>query len=105
VVTASSAYEALQALDVGGPFEVIISDIGMPEVDGYTFLRRVRSRAAGADVPAIALTAYARAEDAEGARRAGFQEHLAKPVDQDRLIEAVRTWSQVRTAVPADAVN
>jgi PAS domain S-box-containing protein len=90
VTTATSAREALEA---GEAFEIIISDIGMPEMDGYTFIRRIRSRSSGANVPAIALTAYARAEDAERAMRAGYQEHLAKPVDQRRLLEAVKTWS------------
>ncbi len=90
VTTASSAREALEA---GGAFEIIISDIGMPEMDGYTFIRSVRSRADSAHVPAIALTAYARAEDAERAKCAGYQEHLAKPVDEGQLLRAVKTWS------------
>jgi CheY-like chemotaxis protein len=90
VTTVTSASEAL---DARGPFDVIISDIGMPEVDGYTFMRRLRSRDADARVPAIALTAYARVEDAERALRAGFQQHLAKPVDAHRLLEIVETWA------------
>ena len=65
----------------------------MPEVDGYTFMRRLRSRDADARVPAIALTAYARVEDAERALRAGFQQHLAKPVDAPKLLEIVDTWA------------
>ena len=90
VTTVTSAREAL---DARGPFDVIISDIGMPEVDGYTFMRRLRSRDADAPVPAIALTAYARVEDAERALRAGFQQHLAKPVDASKLLEIVDTWA------------
>jgi signal transduction histidine kinase/DNA-binding response OmpR family regulator len=90
VTTVSSATEAL---DARGPFDVIISDIGMPEVDGYTFMRRLRSQDAEARVPAIALTAYARVEDAERALRAGFQQHLAKPVDAYKLLEIVDTWA------------
>jgi PAS domain S-box-containing protein len=96
VTTAHSAGAALEALELRGPFEIIVSDIGMPEMDGYALMRRVRARAIGADVPAIALTAYARAEDAELARRAGYQEHLTKPVDHAQLLAAVRTWSQSR---------
>jgi PAS domain S-box-containing protein len=93
VTPATSARGAFEALDDKGPFEVIVSDIGMPEIDGYSFLRSVRARPEGAEIPAIALTAYARSEDAELARRAGFQEHLVKPVDEGRLVEAIRTWS------------
>jgi PAS domain S-box-containing protein len=89
----TSAPDAL-ALESIGSCDVIISDIGMPQTDGYAFIRRVRARdgARGA-VPAIALTAYARPEDAERAVRAGFQQHLAKPVDADELVEAVRRWT------------
>ena len=90
VTTVTSARDAL---DAHGPFDVIISDIGMPEVDGYTFMRRLRSRDADARVPAIALTAYARVEDAERALRAGFQQHLAKPVDAYKLLEIVDSWA------------
>jgi len=96
VVQARSAREALAALDSAGPFTVVLSDIGMPDMDGYAFMRHIRSRDSGADVPAIALTAYARPQDSDLARRAGYQEHLAKPVDQARLLEAVKMWSQVR---------
>jgi two-component system, chemotaxis family, CheB/CheR fusion protein len=95
VTAVNSAREALAA---PGPFDVILSDIGMPEMDGYTFVRHVRSRDIGADIPAIALTAYARAEDAERALRAGYQEHFAKPADAGRLLEAVRAWSRGRSA-------
>jgi CheY-like chemotaxis protein len=71
----------------------------MPEMDGYAFIRRIRSREAGAMVPAVALTAYARIEDADRAIRAGYQEHLAKPVDASKLLEAVRTWTSARPGV------
>ena len=62
-------------------FDLIISDIGMPEMDGYMFMRRLRATVSASDVPAIALTAYARAEDAAVALNAGYQEHMTKPVD------------------------
>jgi CheY-like chemotaxis protein/anti-sigma regulatory factor (Ser/Thr protein kinase) len=93
VTMARSAREAFDAIDDLGPFELIVSDIGMPEMDGYAFIRHVRSSPC-ADVPAIALTAYARAADAALALRAGFQEHLVKPVDEGRLLRAVQTWSR-----------
>ncbi len=94
VTTTTSAREALDALETHGPFEIIVSDIGMPEMDGYSFMRSIRSRPSSAHLPAIALTAYARSEDAELATRAGYQEHLAKPVDESRLVHAVKTLSQ-----------
>jgi signal transduction histidine kinase/DNA-binding response OmpR family regulator len=90
VTTAASAREGL---DAPGPFDIILSDIGMPEMDGYDFLRRIRGQSAGASTPALALTAYARAEDAEHARRGGYQQHIAKPVDSVALVEAVRRWT------------
>lgn len=98
VTAVASAPEAFEALHAHGPFEIILSDIGMPEADGYSLMRSLR--ASGANVPAIALTAYARTEDAQRAKSAGFQAHLAKPVDTGRLIEAVRTWSSQTVAGP-----
>ncbi len=91
---ASSAREALAAMDAGGAFELVISDVGMPEMDGYGFMRRVRARSSGAELPAIALTAYARVTDTALALDAGFQEHLVKPVDSDKLVRAVKTWAR-----------
>jgi CheY-like chemotaxis protein len=64
VTAAANAHDALEARD---PFDVILSDIAMPEMDGFAFLRRMRSRATATDIPAIALTAYARQEDVERA--------------------------------------
>jgi CheY-like chemotaxis protein len=101
VTVADSAEAALASINAGGMFELIISDIGMPEVDGYGFIRRVRAIDSTADVPAIALTAYARAIDVEAARRAGFQQHLAKPVDEEQLINAVRAWARPSVASAA----
>jgi CheY-like chemotaxis protein/nitrogen-specific signal transduction histidine kinase len=92
VVVAGGASEALE---VQGPYDIIISDIGMPEIDGYTLIRLLRARETGANVPGVALTAYARAEDAAQAIRAGFQEHVAKPIEADRLVEVVRRWTRV----------
>jgi PAS domain S-box-containing protein len=95
VTTATSARGALDAIGAGDiAFDLIISDIGMPEMDGYSFISSVRSSESAAEVPAIALTAYGRASDAVLAKRAGFQEHLVKPVDQRRLVAAVKTWSR-----------
>jgi CheY-like chemotaxis protein len=75
-----------------GPPDVLISDIRMPEEDSYSLMRSLRG--AGIATPSIALTAYARHEDADEARAAGFQVHLPKHVDAGRLIDAVATLLQ-----------
>jgi CheY-like chemotaxis protein len=71
----------------------VISDIGMPERDGYDLIRSIRglSDAAGGKTPAAALTALARAEDRKRAMLAGFQSHISKPVDASELIAVVAT--------------
>jgi CheY-like chemotaxis protein len=86
VTTAESASAALEALGRSRP-DVLISDIGMPEEDGYSLIRKVRSREAssGERIPAIALTAYARAEDRVRALSAGFQVHVPKPIEPVEL--------------------
>jgi PAS domain S-box-containing protein len=90
----TAVHSAREALEAEGPFDVIVSDIGMPEMDGYSLVRHIRSREHGGAVPAVALTAYARAEDSDLARRSGFQEHLAKPVKPADLVEAVARWKR-----------
>jgi signal transduction histidine kinase/ActR/RegA family two-component response regulator len=87
VTTAMSAPEALEAAS-GATFDVVISDIGMPEMNGYAFMKLFRSRYSST-VPAIALTAYATGADVERARRAGYQRHIAKPTDYGQLVDAV----------------
>ncbi|MFM9436737.1 signal transduction histidine kinase/ActR/RegA family two-component response regulator [Janthinobacterium sp. CG_23.3] len=90
VVTAASAADTLALLERERP-HVLISDIGMPDVDGYELLRRVRALGAerGGKVPAIALTAFARSEDRTRALRAGYLAHVAKPVEPGELIATV----------------
>lgn len=90
VVSAGSATDALIAMDRFQP-DVLLSDIAMPEQDGYSLLAQVRSLRLedGAEVPAIALTAFARPEDRARALAAGFQAHLAKPVEQRELLAAI----------------
>jgi signal transduction histidine kinase/ActR/RegA family two-component response regulator len=94
VTTAASAQEALQAFDESVP-DVIVSDIGMPGEDGYSLMRRIRSRpdAAGGKVPAIALTAYASATDKERALAAGYQVHVSKPFEPDNVVRLVADLS------------
>jgi len=90
VACASSAAEALGLLAESRP-DVLVSDIGMPDVNGYSLIRRVRRLPGerGGRTPAIALTAYARTEDGERAFAAGFQAHVTKPVDLGRLTALV----------------
>ena len=93
VTTAASAAEAETALALS-QHDVIVSDIGLPDRDGYEFLRGLRSReAAGATpvrpIPAVALTGYAGAEERRRAHEAGFQGHLAKPVTLTELAAVI----------------
>lgn len=89
VETFGSAAEALSEIDVWKP-QVIVSDIGMPQQDGYTFMRKVRGLGVEAhSTPAIALTAYARAEDRMRALAAGFQMHVPKPVEASELVMVI----------------
>ncbi|MEG3845031.1 ATP-binding protein, partial [Microcoleus sp. herbarium14] len=90
VRAASSAAEAFELASEFVP-DVLVSDIGMPEEDGYSLLLRLRSlkTPSGENLRAIALTAYARDEDRDRALKAGFDRHLAKPVLPDLLVEAI----------------
>ncbi|HEY2294591.1 MAG TPA: response regulator [Thermoanaerobaculia bacterium] len=99
VAAYGSAAEALAALDRAVP-DVLLSDIGMPVQDGYDLIHKLRARGPGrgGDVPAAALTAYARAEDRLRALEAGYQTHLAKPVDPSELISTVARLAGRRVA-------
>jgi CheY-like chemotaxis protein len=90
VVTVNSAQEALDALKVMRP-QLLISDIGMPGEDGYELIKQVRALSAeqGGKILAIALTAYARAEDRLRALRSGYQMHVAKPVELTELVAVI----------------
>jgi hypothetical protein len=90
VKTAARAREALDTLEGWTP-DVLVSDIGMPGEDGYAFIGEVRRREAdsGGRLPAVALTAYASVEDRRRAISAGFQTHLAKPLDPAEMVAAV----------------
>jgi CheY-like chemotaxis protein/nitrogen-specific signal transduction histidine kinase len=90
VTTASSAAEALELLKRTTP-HVIISDIGMPTEDGFEFIRKVRQLPPeqGGKIPAVALTAYARAEDRLRVLRSGYQMHVSKPVELAELVAIV----------------
>ena len=94
---AASAAEALAALNQWPP-DVLICDIGMPEEDGYSLIRKVRAREAsrGGRIPALALTAWGRAEDRQRALAAGFHTHLAKPAHPEELARVVAGLSHGR---------
>ena len=90
VKVVASAREAIEEIERLRP-DVLVSDIGMPEEDGYSLMRRVRALPAGrgGQIPAAALTAYAGADDRKRALLAGFQAHIPKPVDPTELVAAV----------------
>lgn len=92
VTAVASAREAFSTLTANpGGYDVLLSDIGMPGEDGYQLIRQVRalSEAAGGQIPAAAITAYARDEERQEAVKAGFQMHLAKPVEINQLLLAI----------------
>ena len=96
-----SVDEALVVLEQTKP-DILISDIGMSEQDGYTLIRKLRSLEPekGGRIPAIALTAYTREEDRLKALSAGFQQHLSKPIDPNKLIAAVANILELPLQVP-----
>jgi signal transduction histidine kinase len=89
VTCAADGRQALALLDDRRAYDVIISDIGMPEIDGYELIQRIRS-GSHRGIPVIALTAYARGEEVERVKKAGFLKHLAKPVDSRELVDSVK---------------
>ncbi len=96
---AASAKEALSLIASQRP-AILVSDIGMPHEDGYTLMRQLRALPPeeGGQMPAVALTAYARSRDAERAFDAGYQRHVSKPVDPLELVELVATLVGVPAA-------
>ena len=98
VTAVDSAAAALIAIERDRP-DLLLSDIAMPQEDGYTLVRKLRalSPERGGSTPAMAVTAFAREEDARRAREAGYQMHLPKPVEPAELLRAVTTLA---AAVP-----
>ena len=94
VTSVSSAAEAIAAIQAASPDalpHVLVSDIGMPDADGYEFIQQIRALepACGGRLPAVAVTGYAAPEDANRALAAGFQLHMSKPIDPTLLVSAV----------------
>jgi CheY-like chemotaxis protein len=97
---AASAEDAMTSIAAQVP-DVLVSDIGMPGVDGYELLRRIRRLApeSGGLIPAVALTAFARSEDRQRALLTGYQSHIAKPVQTAELITVIASVAgRIRTA-------
>lgn len=101
VASASTAIAALK--ETPNRYDVLISDIGMPQEDGYFLIRQVRSLSAeaGGQIPAIALTGYAGEQEQQLAIDAGFQTHLAKPVEPVLLAQTVAELARDRLKVSA----
>ena len=99
VLTASSAAQAFDLMQ-RTHVDVLLADVAMPGEDGYQLVRRIRASSASAiaSIPAAALTAFARDEERQQALRAGFQVHLAKPVDGRSLVAAVADLGKVHAA-------
>jgi CheY-like chemotaxis protein len=91
VYGATEAEEALALLEKGN-FDLLISDIGLADVDGYALIRQIRGQSddEGRSIPAIALTAYARTQDRIQAIAAGYNTHVAKPVEIHELVAVVK---------------
>jgi CheY-like chemotaxis protein len=90
VIAVASGLAALQALEQLSP-DLIVSDVGMADMNGYQLMQQIRSRPAAQSgtIPAIALTAYAAEIDQQQSLQAGFQTHLTKPVEPDGLVQAI----------------
>ena len=99
VVTMSSASDALQHLADAKP-DVMVVDLGMPQMDGFEFIGRIRASTDAdiRDIPAAALTAFARSEDRTKALDRGFEMHLAKPVDPGELVSSIATLFRRRSS-------
>jgi len=96
--TAATAAEALICLSTFKP-DVLISDLGLPEVDGYDLIKHIRSLSPdeGGSIPAVALTGFASVEEKKRVKSAGFDWHLAKPIDYAKLIEAIGQIRRLRS--------
>jgi two-component system CheB/CheR fusion protein len=98
VTAVSSARDAIATLTANpGEYDVLLSDIGMPEEDGYMLIRQVRELSAelGGQIPAAALTAYVRGEEQRETFNAGFQRHIAKPVEPEQLVSAIAELAKI----------
>ncbi|HJZ73687.1 MAG TPA: PAS domain S-box protein [Vicinamibacterales bacterium] len=104
VLIAASAREALTTIGRARP-DILVSDIGLPEMDGYQLIEEIRRREAvdGGRIPAVALTAFARVEDGTRALLAGYQAHIAKPVESGALLATVASLTELVPAQRSDS--
>jgi len=96
-----SARSGAEALEIAQrkTFDLVVSDISMPEMDGYQLLKKLRELPSMANVPAVALTGYGRGADVDRALEEGFAEHLTKPLDLDQLLKIVRRLTEDKSAM------
>ena len=92
VAYAENGQQALDALRDNGPFDIVLMDVMMPEMDGYEATRRIRAQAEHKQLPIIALTAKAMQGDREKCIQAGASDYITKPVDSDQLVSLLRVW-------------
>jgi PAS domain S-box-containing protein len=106
VTTATSGRAALEIMAMDRP-DVLVADLGMPLMDGFELIQQLRTSgiAAVRDIPAAALTAYARSEDRAKALKSGFEMHLTKPIDPAELIAAVKALARRRGVPTADGTR
>jgi signal transduction histidine kinase/CheY-like chemotaxis protein len=103
VLVGDSVASALERLNTGGErFDVLVTDIGMPLEDGYSLVRKLRRTPGGRHVLAIALTGYASQADREAAMEAGFDAHVAKPVDFDEFVPLIARLARITRSVVAE---
>jgi CheY-like chemotaxis protein len=97
VTAVAGGVEALELLK-REHFDILVSDIGMPGLDGYELMRRARAldSSRSGPIPAIAVTAYARAEDRQRSLLAGYQMHLAKPIEARELVAGIASLLHLR---------
>ncbi len=92
VLTASTGSEAIELLERTDDLSIVLMDIMMPEMDGYQTMRRIRENPALRRLPIVALTAKAMKGDREKCLEAGASDYLAKPVNTEQLLSALRMW-------------
>ncbi len=105
VVTAANGQECLEHLANTGPFDGVLMDCQMPVMDGYTATERIRANPAWASLPVIAMTASAMVTDRERVLRCGMNDHIAKPLDLERMFNTMARWITPSQPSPNDGAG